>query len=257
MRLLPRLPLRSAALALGLLVGFLILPRPASADPFTPDQRNQIVQILRDALLRDPSILRDALAALQADEAKRQAQQVLAHQDKLVDPADPVGGNPAGNVTIVEFFDVRCPYCRSMEPDMQKLLAADHSVRVVYKDLPILGPASILASRALLAAQKQGGYLKIRPLLMQGPPDITEASIRNATIAAGLDWPRLRHDMNDPAIGQRLTANLQLAREIGIEGTPALVIGKRFMPGAADFAELQSAVADARTKVADAPAKQD
>jgi protein-disulfide isomerase len=248
MRPLLRLPLRSAALVAGLLLGLSVFLRPASADPFTQDQRNAIVQILRDALVRDPSILRDALSALQADEAKRQAQQVLAHQDKLISPADPVAGNPAGNVTIVEFFDVRCPYCRHMEPEMTKLLATDHDVRLVYKDLPILGPPSILASRALLAAQKQGGYDKLRTLLMQAPPDITEASVRKAALAAGLDWPRLRHDMDDPAINQQLTANLQLAREIGIEGTPALVVGKRFIPGDADFAELQSAVAAARPK---------
>ncbi len=248
MRLPLRLPLRSAALVVGLVLTLSALLRPASADPFTQDQRNQIVQILRDALIRDPSILRDALAALQDDEGKRQAQAVLAYQDKLIDPADPVGGNPAGNVTIVEFFDVRCPYCRHMEPEMTRLLATDHSIRVVYKDLPILGPPSVLASRALLAAQKQGGYEKLRTLLMQAPPDITEASIHTAAINAGLDWPRLHHDMDDAAISQRLSANLQLAREIGLEGTPALVIGKRFIPGAADFAELQTAVAEARTK---------
>jgi len=248
MRLPLHLLLRSAALVASLVIAFSAMLRPATADPFTQDQRNEIVQILRDALIRDPSILRDALTALQDDDAKRQAQAVLAHQDKLIDPADPVGGNPAGNVTIVEFFDVRCPYCRRMEPDMAKLLATDHAVRLIYKDLPILGPASILASRALLAAQKQGGYEKLRTLLMQAPPDVTEASIRTAAITAGLDWPQLHRDMDDAAIRQRLTANLQLAREIGIEGTPALVIGKRFIPGAADFAELQSAVADARAK---------
>lgn len=243
-----RLPLRPAALVAGLVLGVSALLHPASAEPFTQEQRNQIVQILRDALTQDPSILRDALSALQEDDAKRQAQAVLAHQDKLIDPADPIGGNPAGNVTIVEFFDVRCPYCRRMEPDMAKLLATDHSVRVIYKDLPILGPPSVLASRALLAAQKQGGYEKLRTLLMQATPDITEASIRAAAIAAGLDWPRLSHDMDDAAIRQRLSANLQLAREIGIEGTPALVVGKHFIPGAADFAELRSAVAEARAK---------
>ena len=248
MRLSLRHLLRPAAVVAGLVLGFSALLGPAVAEPFTEDQRTQIVQILRDALIHDPSILRDALSALQDDDTRRQAQAVLAHQDKLIDPADPVGGNPAGNVTIVEFFDVRCPYCRRMEPDMAKLLATDHSVRVVYKDLPILGPPSILASRALLAAQKQGGYEKLRTRLMQAPPDITEASIRAAAIAAGLDWPRLSRDMNDAAIRQRLNANLQLAREIGIEGTPALVVGKRFIPGAADFAELQSAVAEARGK---------
>ena len=138
--------------------------------------------------------------------------------DKLISPDDPVGGNPSGNVTIVEFFDVRCPYCRHMEPDMGKLLAQDHQVRLVYKDLPILGPPSILGSRALLAAQKQGGYEKLRTLLMQAPPDITDDTIQAAAKQAGLDWPRLKQDMNDPAIQNRLNANLQLAREMGIRG---------------------------------------
>ncbi len=238
--------LRRAALFGAVLLAVASLAKPARADPFTQDQRNQIVQILRDALIRDPSILRDALAALQEDEARRQAQQVLAHQDKLIDPSDPVGGNPAGNVTIVEFFDLRCPYCRQMEPDLEKLLGTDHAVRIVYKDLPILGPPSVLGARALLAAQRQGGYVKLRSLLLQASPDITEADIRRAALAAGLDWPRLSRDMNLAAISQRLTANLQLAREIGIEGTPALVIGKRFIPGVADLAELKDAVAAAR-----------
>ncbi len=220
--------------------------RPAAADQFTPAQRAEIVQILRDSLKQDPSILRDAVTALQADESKRQAQAVLSHQDKLIDPADPVGGNPHGNVTIVEFFDVRCPFCRRLEPTMAQLLAGDHNVRLVYKDLPILGPGSILGSRALLAAQKQAGYEKLRERLMKAPPDITEDTVRTATLAAGLDWPRLKHDMDDAAIQQRLTANLQLAREIGIDGTPALVIGGEFLPGAVDLQDLQKAVADAR-----------
>ncbi len=112
---------------------------------------------MRDALKHDPSILRDAVTALQADDGARQAaesQAVLAaHRDALVTPADPVAGNPHGDVTIVEFFDTRCPYCRRMEPVMEQFLAQDHGVKLVYKDLPILGPASVLGSKALLAAQ--------------------------------------------------------------------------------------------------------
>lgn len=220
----------------------------AAAQSFTPAQRAEIVQILRNALKQDPSILRDAVTALQADEAKQQAQAVLAHPDKLITPEDPIEGDPHAPVTIVEFYDVRCPYCRKLEPDMARLLSQHHDVRVVYKDLPILGPPSILASRALLAAQKQDGYLKLRTLLMQAPPNITEDTIKQAAAQAGLDWAKLQQDMKDPAIQAHLNANLQFARDAGIDGTPALVIGKQFVAGAIPLAELEQDVVTARTE---------
>ena len=135
-----------------------LLGLPTQASEFTAAQRAEIVQILRDALKQDPSILREAVDALQADDGKNQRAALAAAKDSLVDPADPVNGNPNGDVTIVEFFDTRCPYCRKLEPSMAELLAHDHGVRLVYKDLPILGPASVLGSKALLAAQRQGGY---------------------------------------------------------------------------------------------------
>src|SRR5579863_3021944 len=218
----------------------------AQADQFTPAQRAEIVQILRDALKRDPSILRDAIAALQADEGDQQRAKIAALGDKLISPADPVVGNPKGDVTIVEFFDTRCPYCRKLEPAMADLLARDHGVRLVYKDLPILGPASVLGSKALLAAQMQGGYEKLRAAIMSAPPQTTKAMIKDAAVKLGLDWPRLEHDMDDPAIASRLDGNVKLARSIGVDGTPALIIGGDLLPGAMDLGELQDAVAGAR-----------
>lgn len=218
----------------------------AQADEFTPAQRAEIVQILRDALKRDPSILRDAIAALQADEGDQQRAKIAALGDKLIDPADPVMGNPKGDVTIVEFFDTRCPYCRKLEPAMTELLARDHGVRLVYKDLPILGPASVLGSKALLAAQLQGGYAKLRGAIMSAPPQTTKAMIKDAAVRLGLDWPRLEHDMDDPAVKARIDENLKLARSIGVDGTPALVIGGDLLPGAMDLGDLQEAVAGAR-----------
>jgi protein-disulfide isomerase len=225
-------------------------PSPVGSS-FTPDQRAEIVQIVRDALRQDPTILRDAVAALQADEASRQAANssaaITAQHAALSNPADPSVGNPKGDVTIVEFFDTRCPYCRHLDPTMTQFLGHDPGVKLVFKDLPILGPASLLGSKALLAAQRQGGYAKLRAAIMQAPPDTTIDIIRTLALAAGLDWPRLQHDMDDPAIQQRLDANLQLAHVLGIEGTPALVIGNEMIPGAVDVADLQKAVADART----------
>ena len=161
-------------------------------------------------------------------------------------PADPVAGNPHGDVTIVEFFDTRCPYCRKMEPAMDSFLAQDHKVRLVYKDLPILGPASVLGTKALLAAQKQDAYVKMREAVMKLPPDTTIAQIEARGRALGLDWPRMAHDMEDPAVQARIDANLKLAHDLGIQGTPALVIGDDLVPGAVELPELQKAVADAR-----------
>ena len=223
-----------------------LLGLSAWAVEFTPAQRAEIVQILRDALKQDPSILRDAVTAMQADEGDRQRAALAAAKDTLVDPADPVGGNPNGDVTIVEFFDTRCPYCRKLEPTMADLLARDHGVRVVFKDLPILGPASVLGAKALLAAQKQGGYESLRDAIMAAPQQTTKAMIQDAAQRLGLDWKRLEHDMDDPAIQSRINAHLQLARSIGIEGTPALIIGSDLIPGAVDLPDLRKAVASAR-----------
>jgi protein-disulfide isomerase len=216
------------------------------ADEFTAAQRAEIVKIMRDALKQDPSILRDAVAALQADETGKQKEMLAAAKNSLIDPADPIGGNPHGDVTIVEFFDTRCPYCRKLEPAMADLLARDHGVRLVFKDLPILGPASVLGSKAILAAHKQGGYEKLRDAIMSAPPQTTKAMIQEAAQHLGLDWPRLQRDMDDPAIQARIDANLKLARSIGIEGTPALIIGGELIPGAVEGDELRSAIAKAR-----------
>jgi protein-disulfide isomerase len=218
----------------------------AGAQEFSPAQRAEIVKIMRDALKQDPSILRDAVTALQADESGKQREMLAAAKNSLIDPADPIAGNPQGDVTIVEFFDTRCPYCRKLEPTMAELLARDHGVRVVFKDLPILGPASVLGSKALLAAQKQGGYEKLREAIMSAPPETTEAMIQSAAQQLGLNWPRLQHDMADPAVQRRIDANLTLARSIGIEGTPALIIGGDLIPGAVDGDELRSAIVKAR-----------
>jgi len=228
-----------------------IAPVPALADGFTPQQRAEIVEVMRAALKADPSILRDAVTALQDDEAR--AQQATARTaipaltDALIrSPGDPFEGNPQGDVTVVEFTDVRCPYCRRMLPIMAELLQRDHNVRVVLKDIPILGPGSVMGTKALLAAQKQDGYLKLRDAIMTGPAEITAAALRSAVTKLGLDWERLQKDMADPATQQRINANLELASKLDIRGTPAFVIGTRMLPGAVGLEELQEAVAAVR-----------
>ena len=244
-------------LAGALLAGALLAGTPtAHADAFTPAQRDEIVRIMRDALRQDPTILRDAVEALRADEGSRRQSAVRSaiatSRDALTaDPADPVAGNPDGDVTIVEFFDTRCPYCRKLEPTMAALLKRDRGVRLVYKDLPILGPASVIGSKALLAAQLQndrvpGAYARLREAVMQPGTDQTKEGILAAAQTLGLDPARLERDLDAPAIQQRIDANLRLAHALGIQGTPALVIGQTLIPGAVDLTELQQTVQAAR-----------
>lgn len=207
--------------------------------------------ILRDALSTDPSILRDAFAALEAAELQAREQStrdaIAANAEALFrDPADPVKGNPNGDVTVVEFFDARCGYCKQLHPTMEQLLRRDGNVRLVLKDLPILGPNSVLASRALLAAQRQGKYAELYDALLTLRGDTTEAALRQQAERIGLDWARLRRDMEDPALQRRLEGNLRLAQALRIEGTPALVIGTTLVPGAVDLATLERLIAEAR-----------
>ena len=222
----------------------------ASAETFTAAQRAEIVTIVRDALKSDPSILRDAFLELQKDEAQGQERAASAAIARLGaqihDPADAVEGNPRGDVTIVEFYDTRCPYCRRMLPVMAELIRVEPNVKITMKDMPILGPASLLESRALLAAQRQGGYFKLRDAVMASSAASTIDSLRETAARLGLDGARLVRDMDDPAIKARLEANVALAGQIGIQGTPAMVIGSTLLPGAAEIGELRQAVAAAR-----------
>ena len=243
-------PGKNAGRCIVLFAAMLAFMPAARAGSFTAAQRAEIVTILREALRSDPSILRDAVVAMQADEGAREravTQAALeAVRDQLVTADDPVGGNPKGDVTIVEFFDTRCGYCRRLEPVMARFLAKDGNVRLVYKDLPILGPASVLGSKALIAAAKQGGYEKLREALMKLPPDTTLPMIEAEAKALGLDWPRLARDMEDPAVRSQIDANLKLASALNIQGTPAMIIGGELVPGAVELDELARVVAEAR-----------
>ncbi|WP_270937689.1 DsbA family protein [Falsiroseomonas oryzae] len=237
-----------------LLVALVLLPPaalPVAAQEFSAAQRAEIVEILRRALREDPSILREALTGLEAAERRERSEMqraaVARLSDQLLrDPADPVRGNPRGDVTIVEFFDARCGFCKQLHPAMEALLRRDANVRVVMKDLPILGPNSVLAARALLAAQRQGRYAQLHDALLTLRGEPTEAVLRQQAERVGLDWSRLRRDMEDSAIARRIEANLQLAQALGIEGTPALVIGGQLVPGAVDLPALERMVAEAR-----------
>ena len=247
-----RLVLASCSFAAGLLVagpqGFAQQSVPiAAGSALSSAQRAEVVALIRQELVQDPSILRDAIASLQAQDQASQAQAqgsaIAAQQTALTgDPADPEIGNPQARVSVVEFYDTRCPYCRQMRPELTALAKQNPNVRVVFKDIPILGPNSVIEARALLAAQRQGGYAAMQAAIMSDSQPPTDANLRAKATRLGMNADRLMRDMNDPAISARLAANTALAQTLGVNGTPALVIGNQLVPGAISLDDLQKLV---------------
>ena len=170
-------------------------PVAAAAD-FTPDQKEQIEAIVHDYLKAHPEVLIDAIQAaddkLKADEKDKATQALAAHRQQVFsDPASPVAGNPNGNVTLVEFFDYRCPYCKQVEPSLEKLMGDDRQLRFVYKEFPVLGPDSELAAHVALAARKQGKYDAFRRAMMGTTGHIDEGVIMKVAASVGLDMDKL------------------------------------------------------------------
>ena len=207
-----------------------------------------ILGLLRQSPPADPAALQAALSRIERETlarthaARRQA--VLAALPRLADDArDAVAGNPAGSRVLVEFYDVRCPYCRAMVPTIETMLAADPALRLVLKEWPILGPVSEVAARALLAARPQGLYFPLRARLMAGPAPQNTAAVMAAAAAVGFDAAAFDRAMADPAITAQLDATRALAGDLGLIGTPSFVAGGEVLAGAVGEAELSDALA--------------
>ena len=221
------------------------------AAEISSEQRKAIEAIIHDYLMQNPDVLIDALREAEAkanSEADVKATQVLRDRRHEVfdDPATPVGGNPQGDVTVVEFFDYRCPYCKQVHPAIQKLLDQDRKLRFVYKEFPVLGEQSDIAAHAALAARLQGRYEAFHNAMMAAKGQITEELVYRIAGSIGLDVDRLKRDMTDPEIERALSANKSLAKALDLRGTPGFVIGDHIVPGAIDLDALKTMVADAR-----------
>jgi protein-disulfide isomerase len=226
-------------------------PIAAGAAEFNADQRKEIEAIVKDYLRTHPDVLIDAMQAaddkLKADAKDKAQQALIAHRRELLeDPLSPVAGNPKGDVTLVEFFDYRCPYCKQVEPALEKLVGADHQLRFIYKEFPVLGPDSETAAHVALAARKQGKYDAFHRAMMATGGHIDEAVIYKVAASAGLDVDRLRQDMKSPDVESELKANFALADDLDISGTPAFIVGDTIVPGAMSPDALKQLIATAR-----------
>ena len=163
------------------------------------------------------------------------------------DPNAPVLGNPDGDVTVVEFFDYNCPYCRRAMPQVQGLLDGDPNVRLVYREWPILGDGSVFAAKAALAARNQGKYEEFHWAMMGMSGRAEEASVLRIAKEVGLDIGQLRRDMEAPEVQEHIASSMRLTQALGFNGTPSFVIGDALVPGFVEQSELEIYVSDARS----------
>lgn len=246
---LPRRFLAVAAVALAPALG--AVSAADAAEALSEAQADQVRTIVRDYLIANPEVLVEAMEALQAREqaaaAQAQRDALKTHAEQLFnDPGSPIFGNPDGDVTLVEFFDYQCGYCKAVHPSVLKAIEQDKGLRVVMKEFPILGPASVYASRAALASREQGKYEPFHNALMGHKGKLDEAIVDGIAKAVGLDLEKLKADMAAPAVDDQIKVSMALARALGIGGTPAFVVGDSLLPGAVPLERLKQEIAKAR-----------
>ena len=206
---------------------------------------------VHDYLMRHPEVIVEAVQGMQARQEKAdltEAQEALkARADEIFrDFNSPVGGNEQGDITLVEFFDYNCPYCRKMAPVLIEAEKADPQLRIVFKEFPILGPGSEFAARAALASQRQGRYEAFHHALMATKEKVNDESVLAAAAQLGLDVERLKADMQDPSIQIAIDRNMALAAALRINGTPGFIVGDQILRGATELTVLQGMIAQAR-----------
>jgi protein-disulfide isomerase len=215
----------------------------------SPSIDQQISQYLKD----HPDEVMAALRLAQANTEKQKAADaqlaVAQQQDQIFNnPADPVVGNVNGDVTVVEFFDYRCPYCKRVSDSLLTLVKDDAKVKVVFKEFPILGPESIVAAKIALAAHRQGKYEQVHTAFMAHKGSFEQDALLDLAASVGADRAKLAADMQDPAVQGLLQVNESLATALGITGTPGFLFGKQLVPGAVSLDDMKKFVASARAQ---------
>ncbi len=213
----------------------------------------EVEKIVREYLLKNPEVIFEAVDRHRAKQRQQQAQRDRAalrqHRQKLLaDPDSFVGGNPGGDVTLVEFFDYRCGYCKRFAPTLFSITKQDPKLRVVFKEFPVLGPDSFRAAQAALAARNQGYYLAFHQALMGARGTLTDDAIMTMARSMGLDTDRLKKDMETPKVLNVLGNNRRLAEALRIDGTPTLIVGDEIVRGAIPLEQLAAMIAKARGK---------
>jgi protein-disulfide isomerase len=219
-----------------------------------PSGRPKPVTTRREALalLGAGSVALGAAAMPRTALAETDGDNVLTEARVLHDPDIPVAGNSDGDVTIVEYFDYECPYCRKLEPELRQVVFDDGKVRLIWKDWPILGPMSIVATKLVLASRYQNKFIQAHDALMALNSRLTESRINETLAGAGVDMDRLKRDLaaNEAPIKAIVMRNNDQATAFGFKGTPSFIVGKFRVPGILTMEEFGQVIADARKAAA-------
>ncbi len=248
--------IKARPIAAALLCASLLVPPALAQSPsFSPEQRSAIESIIKEYLIAHPEVLQEAIGELEkrqaAAEAERNKAALASNREKLFNSPRQVNlGNPQGDVTLVEFFDYNCGYCKRAMTDMLDLLKSDPKLRIVLKELPILGESSLEAAQVSVAVRMQdksgARYLDFHQKLFANRGQIGKAQALAAAKAAGADMARIEKDMQNPEVGATLEEGLQLAQALGISGTPGYVVGDTVVAGAIGSEALKAQVEKVR-----------
>ncbi|QWG20588.1 DsbA family protein [Bradyrhizobium sediminis] len=230
-------------------------PPAATAQSFSDTQRGDIEVIVRNYLLTHPEVLEEAMTELSKRQSAAEAEKHQAGVTKNAEaifnsPRDVTVGNKAGDVTMVEFFDYNCPYCKRAMTDMMELIKSDPKLKVVLKEFPVLGPSSVEAAQVAVAVHMQDAsgkkYLDFHQKLLNGRGQVDKARAMAAAKEVGVDMARLEKDLASPEVRATLEQNFKLAEAMGMNGTPSYVIGKQVVIGAVGVENLKEKIGIAR-----------
>jgi protein-disulfide isomerase len=232
-----------AVLAIGL--------APALAQGISPSQRGDIEKIVREYIISHPEVLQEAMMELEkrqgAAETARHQAAVKEHANEIFNsPRQVVIGNPQGNVTMVEFFDYNCGYCKRAMADMLTLMKSDPNLRVVLKEFPVLGPGSVEAAKVATAVRMQDKsgkkYLDFHQRLLSARGQADKSHALAAAKEAGLDVARIEKDLESAEVKASLEESFKIAEALGLNGTPSYVIGKDVVVGAVGLDALKEKI---------------
>ena len=243
------------AMALAAMAMLTALAARAETPGFSPAQQKAIGAIVKEYLLDNPGVIFEAVEAhrlAQERQARQQAQAKIGEHLAYLTRADaPAIGNPDADITVIEFFDYNCGYCKQALPDIQAAVRDDGNLRVVFKEMPILGPASRTAAAWALAAHRQGKYFEYHVALMAHKGPKNAGQLARLAKDTGLDVKRMKKDIAGGEIEKELGRVMEIAREIGVSGTPAFIVGRTFIPGYTGEEGLKQAIAEERRKMPD------
>jgi protein-disulfide isomerase len=224
---------------------------PVSSASLDAAQKSEIEALIRAYLLEHPELLREMAEKLdakdkQAEEDLRDKALVTYKDEVFKSPRDPVVGNPKGDVTVVEFMDYNCGWCKKAMSEMQTLVTQDKNVKIVMKEFPIFGEHSEYAARAALAAAKQNKYWELHQAMFSHEGQVTTDIVNQLAEAQGLDMAKLKADIESKEIGEQIATNMQLGKSLAINGTPAFVIDAKVYGGYLSMDNLNVAIAEVR-----------